>query len=158
MAHNHKSDVSAFNGYRNATPSFQVLIRTSAGYYTHRKRRCILITLVLTFLGFTAILIATLFYTLVLHDLISITSANSSHNRINKTDFNEHRRPVHTFSDSAIHGDQCPKITKMGENDQITILFGGINEHGAHVDSIELLPNINCSSLPRLCSISYNMT
>ena len=136
------SDSSAFDGYRNATPSFQVLIRTSAGYYYHRKRRCLMITLILTFLGIGAIVIATLLYIFVFSQphatALPKSNETSLINTIKVSSKNNNRT-----------SNKCPNINGIGEDDQVTILFGGVNEHDARINTIELVPKINCLSLPR---------
>ena len=136
------SDSSAFDGYRNATPSFQVLIRTSAGYYYHRKRRCLMITLIFTFLGIGAIVIATLLYIFVFSQPHPTTLPNS-----NETSFMNTIKV--SSKDSYSISNKCPRITGIGKGDQVTVLFGGVNEHGARINTIELVSKINCSSLPR---------
>ena len=136
------SSSSAFDGYRNATPSFQVLIRTSAGYYYHRKRRCITIILSLTFLGIGAIVIATLLYIFVFSQPYTTTLLNSNETSLINT-IKVSSRNNYSISN------KCPRINGIGEGDQVTILFGGVNEHDARINTIELIPKINCSSLPR---------
>ena len=136
------SDSSAFDGYRNATPSFQVLIRTSAGYYYHKKRQCFMITLILTFLGIVAIVITSLLYIFVFSEPVATTLPNSNETSLIST------MKVSCRNNYSID-DKCPRITGIGEDDQVTILFGGVNEHDARINTIQLVPNINCSSLPR---------
>ena len=135
MAEANKLDPGAFEGYRNATPSFQVLIRNSTGYYYHRKRRCIIITFILTFVAISVIVSATLLYKFFFHDPISGTLFHTNYNKTNQTNNNE-LLP----GNLNVASYQCPRFNGIGENDQVTILFGGINEHGAHVNTIELLP------------------
>ena len=149
MAEANKLDPGAFDGYRNATPSFQVLIRNSTGYYYHRKRRCIIITLILTFLGISVIVLATFLYKFFIHDPISGSLFHTNYNKRNQTSDNE-LLPGNLYGASY----QCPRFNGIGENDQVTILFGGINEHGAHVNTIELLSKVNCSNLPRSIIVS----
>ena len=149
MSEASKLDHGAFDGYRNATPSFQVLIRNSTGYYYHRKRRCIIITLVLTFVAISLIVLATLLYKFFFHDPISGTIFHTNYNITNQTNDND------LFPEDLNGASyQCPRFNGIGENDQVTILFGGINEHGAHVNTIELLPKVNCSNLPRSIIVS----
>ena len=149
MTEAHKLDPGAFDGYRNATPSFQVLIRNSTGYYYHRKRRCIILTLILTFLVISVIVSATLLYKFFFHAPISGTLFYTNYNITNQTN-NSELLPGNLNGVSY----QCPRFNGIGENDQFTILFGGINEHGAHVNTIELLPKVNCSNLPRSIIVS----
>ena len=144
MAEANKLDPGAFDGYRNATPSFQVLIRNSTGYYYHRKRRCIMITLIVTFAVISVIVSATLLYKFFFHHPMSGTLFHTNYNKTNQTNHNE--LIPGNLNVASYH---CPTFNGIGESDQVTILFGGINEHGAHVNTIELLPKVNCSNLPR---------
>ena len=137
---------SAADGYRNVTPSFQVLMRQSSGRFK-RKRRCAIFAIILIF---GLLLIGSLFLVYILDDTIYGSHPNATLIQNNKT-------VLFSADDSqkvSKMEHQCPKITGVGAYHKITALFGGLNEYGADVKTIELIPKVNCSIFPRL-SIFY---
>ena len=44
---------------------------------------------------------------------------------------------------------QCPAISGIKEQNKIVALFGGLDESGLRLNTIELLPKVSCSLLPR---------
>ena len=139
-------DEPVFEGHRNVTPSFQVLLRQSSNRFHKRRYRCVLFPLILLFIF---VLTGSLLFVYVLDDVFQDGQVTNSK-----------LPPLENITNSvlgfiglnATNSQQCPfNVTGVGTYNSITALLGGYNEHEVELTSIELFPSYNCSSsVPRL--------
>jgi len=143
MFNTNKSKInSAFFGQKIITPTFHVLIKQSSGRFSNKKRRYTICALILV-LGTS--LIGTLLFLFVLKDIIYRTTKDSTLNNANGNN-NNHPPNIHESEY------KCPNIRGVSTYKKVTALFGGLNEHDAPANTIELLPKTDCPSFPRcLC-------
>ena len=137
---------SAADGYRNVTPSFQVLMRQSSGRFRKRRYRYVLIPLMLLLI---LTLIGSILFVYAFDDVFQVVKLTNSSSPLAE---NQTSIVLASIEVNNIDNNKCPSdITGVGTYNKITALFGGVNEHGVELTSIELIPNYNCSNnFPRL--------
>ena len=151
MFNNSKTRIdSKLFGQRSITPTFHVLIRQSSGRFSKKKRRYAICALILV-LGTS--LIGTLLFLFVLKDIIYGTTKNSTltygNGNNSKSVYFPNKDRLLSIHDSEY---KCPNIRGVSTYNKVTALFGGLNEHDARVNTIEVIPKLNCPSFPRfLC-------
>ena len=146
-------------GYRDPTPQFQVLMRQSSKRRCCSKKLCCILFVLLSLLGI--LLTGALIYIFVLKDPLMIFGASHNSTVIKNNQTNNSITLLTTTKESTFSvtsttlaslktgKNECPSITGFGNDDMVTALFGGVNENGQAVTSIELIPKRNCPSLPR---------
>ena len=144
-------------GYRDPTPQFHVLMRQSSRRCWSRKRCCIAFVL-LSVLGI--LLAGALVYIFLLNDPFMIFGGSHNLAVIQNNQTNDSIILSTTIKETSIFVTTslvsnlpnwktgCPTIS--GNDDTVTALFGGVNENGQPVTSIELIPKRKCPILPRL--------
>ena len=139
-------DEPALGGHRNVTPSFQVLMRQSSGRFHKRRYRCVLIPLLLLLI---LTLIGSILFVYAFDDVFQVVKLANSSSPLAE---NETTIVLASIEVNTIDNNKCPSdITGVGTYNKVTALFGGVNEHGVELTSIELIPNYNCSNnFPRL--------
>ena len=147
-------------GYRDPTPQFNVLMRQSSRRCRCcTKKRCCVVFVLLSLLGI--ILTGALIYIFVLNDPLIIFGASNNSTVIQNNQTNGSITLLTTTKEDSfsvtstslpnltVWKKECPTITGFGNDDMVTALFGGVNENGKPVTSIELIPKLNCPNLPR---------
>ena len=139
-------DEPALGGHRNVTPSFQVLMRQSSGRFHKRRYRCVLIPLLLLLI---LTLIGSILFVYAFDDVFQVVKLTNSSSPLAE---NETTIVLASIEVNNIENNKCPSdITGVGTYNKVTALFGGVNEHGVELTSIELIPDYNCSNnFPRL--------
>ena len=157
------------DGPKDVTPQFQALIRQSSrsARWKNKKFRILCIFLILAM-----VLIGLLIYFFVLKDISNGTndiSRQSLRNRttqlsnifvttlspLNMKEIKITKMVKYPASTTQINREstksnlQCPAISGIKEQNKIVALFGGLDESGSRLNTIELLPKVSCSLLPR---------
>ena len=157
------------DGPKDVTPQFQALIRQSSRSARWKNKKfhmlCVLLILLIVLIGI-------LIYYFVLKDIINGTKNISRQSPSNTTTLLSNtfistlsplnikkknitkivRFPSSTTRitpESTKSNLQCPTISGFKQQNKIVALFGGLDETGSRLNTIELLPKASCSLLPR---------
>ena len=157
------------DGPKDITPQFQALIRQSSRSARWKNKKFLILGV---FLILAIVLIGILVYFFVLKGILNRTTNNSRKFSSNTTTqlsnifistlspmnikeknitkivkfpaSTTHIAPEPTKSDI-----QCQTISGFKQQNKIVALFGGFDESGSRLNTIELLPKVSCSLLPR---------
>ena len=165
LLHNYGHD-----GPKDVTPQFQALMRQSSRRLRWRNKKFSIICFVIVLL---IVLIGILLYIFLSKDIIfeikdtSNQSANIATIKIaniltstpipfsiplntGKTVEKIHTSTSRIITNSTWNVHQCQNISGFKQKNKVIALLGGINQNGFRSNTIELIPNISCSLLPRL--------